>query len=114
MKDPSANFRSTFAGTSSATAYGGTNALTKVVFSYMGYENALNVVNEVKVSDESPDLSSRSAISYQNPTKTLQWSAQLSLLVTATLYVLANIAYFSCATKQEILDSKLVAAGLLF
>ncbi|KAJ5091049.1 hypothetical protein NUU61_005919, partial [Penicillium alfredii] len=96
VKDPSANFRSAFAGTSSATTYGVTNALTKVVSSYMGYENAFNVVNEVK-----------------NPTKTLQWSAPLSL-VTATLYVLANIAYFSCASKQEILDSKVVAAGLFF
>lgn len=28
------------------------------------------------------------------------------------LYVLANIAYFSAATKEEILNSKVVAAGV--
>jgi amino acid transporter len=51
---------------------------------------------------------------HQNPTKTLKWSAPLSLGVTATLYVLANIAYFSAATKEEIIQSKVVAAGVFF
>lgn len=49
MKDPKANFRSAFEGSNAATAYGATNALTKVWFSFAGYENAFNVVNEVKV-----------------------------------------------------------------
>lgn len=49
MKDPKANFRNAFEGTSGATAYGATNALTKVWFSFAGYENAFNVVNEVRV-----------------------------------------------------------------
>ncbi|CAI7592289.1 unnamed protein product [Penicillium glandicola] len=97
VKDPKANFRHAFEGTSAATAYGATNALTKVWFSFAGYENAFNVVNEVR-----------------NPTKTFRWSAPLSLGVTAVLYVLANIAYFSAATKEEILESKVVAAGLFF
>lgn len=34
--------------------------------------------------------------------------------VTAVLYVLANIAYFSAASKEEILNSKVVAAGVFF
>ncbi|CAG8919557.1 unnamed protein product [Penicillium salamii] len=97
VKDPKANFRNAFEGTGAATVYGTTNALTKVWFSYAGYENAFNVVNEVR-----------------NPTKTLRWSAPLSLGVTATLYVLANIAYFSAATKEEVIESKVVAAGLFF
>jgi amino acid transporter len=46
--------------------------------------------------------------------KTLRWSAPLSLFVVSVLYMLANIAYFSAATKQEILQSKLVAAGVFF
>lgn len=50
----------------------------------------------------------------QNPTKTLKWSAPLSLGMTALLYVLANIAYFSAASKEEILESKVVAAGVFF
>ncbi|KAJ5874904.1 Amino acid/polyamine transporter I [Penicillium soppii] len=97
VKDPKANFRNAFEGTGAATVYGTTNALTKVWFSYAGYENAFNVVNEVR-----------------NPTKTFKWSAPLSLGLTATLYVLANIAYFSAATKEEIIESKVVAAGLFF
>ena len=49
VKDPTANFRDAFAGSSAASAYGATNAIYKVYFAYAGYENAFNVVNEVKV-----------------------------------------------------------------
>lgn len=52
--------------------------------------------------------------SAQNPVKTLKWSAPTALLVTATLYILANIAYFSAGTKEEILHSKVVAASVFF
>ncbi|KAF7159607.1 hypothetical protein CNMCM5623_004987 [Aspergillus felis] len=97
VEDPKANFRDAFEGSSSASVYGATNALVKVAFSYAGFENAFNVVNEVK-----------------NPIKTLRWSAPISLLLVATLYMLANIAYFSAATKEEILASKVVAAGIFF
>lgn len=47
VADPHANFRDTFEG--KATPYGLTNALVKIIFSYAGYENAFNVVNEVRV-----------------------------------------------------------------
>ncbi|KAJ5766044.1 uncharacterized protein N7511_003660 [Penicillium nucicola] len=97
VPDPKANFRNAFDGSGATTVYGTTNALVKVMFSYAGFENAFNVVNEVR-----------------NPTKTLRWSAPLSLGLTATLYILANIAYFSAASKEEILESKVVAAGLFF
>ncbi|KAF2436329.1 high affinity methionine permease [Tothia fuscella] len=97
VKDPKANFRNAFEGSSQATAYGATNAMVKIIFSYAGFENAFNVVNEVK-----------------NPVKTLRWSAPLSLLGTSILYVLANVAYFSAASKKEILGSKAVAASVFF
>jgi amino acid transporter len=71
--------------------------MVKIIFSYAGYENAFNVVNEVK-----------------SPVKTLRWSAPLSLLGTSILYILANIAYFSAATKTQILNSKVVAASVFF
>lgn len=48
VEDPKVNFRNAFDGTSNAP-YGITNALMKVVFAYSGYENAFNVVNEIKV-----------------------------------------------------------------
>lgn len=47
VENPKQNFHNSFSG--SATAYGLTNALYKIIFSYAGYENAFNVVNEVKV-----------------------------------------------------------------
>lgn len=48
VEDPTLNFRNGFEGTSNAP-YGITNALMKVAFAYSGYENAFNVVNEIKV-----------------------------------------------------------------
>lgn len=51
---------------------------------------------------------------HQNPIKTLRWSAPLSLAVTAVLYILANIAYFSVATKEEIIASDQVVASIFF
>lgn len=47
IEEPTLNFHDSFDG--KATAYGLTNALYKIIFSYAGYENAFNVVNEVKV-----------------------------------------------------------------
>lgn len=114
VKDPKANFRNAFDGSDAATAYGATNALTKVWFSYAGYENAFNVVNEVRVSSIQTVCNGNPAKQGQDPVKTLRWSAPLSLGATATLYILANIAYFSAATKEEVIESKVVAAGLFF
>lgn len=48
VEEPTINFHDAFEG--KATAYGLTNALYKIIFSYAGFENAFNVVNEVKVS----------------------------------------------------------------
>lgn len=48
VPDPHANFVNSFEG--KATTYGLTNALYKIIFSYAGFENAFNVVNEVKAS----------------------------------------------------------------
>lgn len=47
IADPTANFRNAFEG--SATPYGVTNALYRIIFSYAGWNNAFNVVNEIKV-----------------------------------------------------------------
>lgn len=48
IENPTANFHNSFEG--KATAYGITNGLYKIIFSYSGFENAFNVANEVKVS----------------------------------------------------------------
>lgn len=97
IDDPTAHFRNAFEGTSDATVYGATNSLINVMFSYQGYENAFNLVNEVK-----------------NPIKTLKWSGPASLITTGILYMLANIAYVASASKQEIVESDVNVASLFF
>jgi amino acid transporter len=56
---------------------------------------------------ESPNLE-------QNPTKTLRWSAPASLIVVTILYILVNVAYFSVASREDILSSKQIAAAVFF
>jgi hypothetical protein len=44
-----ANWRDPWRGTEGASAYGATNAVIKLIFSYAGYQNAFSVANEIKV-----------------------------------------------------------------
>ncbi|RMD40167.1 hypothetical protein DV735_g4955, partial [Chaetothyriales sp. CBS 134920] len=99
IEDPHANFRNAFEGfgTTKASAYGATNALVKIIFSYAGYQNAFNVVNEVK-----------------NPVRSIRNSGALSLLLVAILYVLANVAYLAAVPKEVLVESEQVAASLFF
>jgi len=50
VANPTINFQDSFNG--AATPYGLNNALYKIIFSYSGFENAFNVVNEVKVCQD--------------------------------------------------------------
>jgi hypothetical protein len=50
IADPGANFRDAFAGTST-DANGLINALVRITFSYHGFQNCFNVMNEIKVSN---------------------------------------------------------------
>jgi L-asparagine transporter-like permease len=50
VENPKANFQDVWSGSSTASAYGFTTALYRIIFSYGGYNNAFNVANEVKVS----------------------------------------------------------------
>ncbi|KAF2440153.1 amino acid transporter [Karstenula rhodostoma CBS 690.94] len=95
VEDPKINFEDSFAG--AATAYGATNAMYKIVFSYAGFENAFNVVNEVR-----------------NPVKKLKTHAFIALTIVAILYILANVAYFAAVPKAELLASKEISAALFF
>ncbi|KAF3389115.1 High-affinity methionine permease [Penicillium rolfsii] len=97
VEDPMLNWRDAWRGTSDASAYGATNAVIKLIFSYSGYQNAFSVTNEMK-----------------NPVKKLRWSAPLSLITVAILYILVNVAYFSAASREEILASKQIAASIFF
>ncbi|KAH7093269.1 amino acid permease-domain-containing protein [Paraphoma chrysanthemicola] len=95
VETPTAGFKNAFEGAS--TAYGVTNAMYKIIFAYAGYENAFNMVNETK-----------------DPIKSIKRSGFGAVLLTAILYILANVAYFAAIPKDEIIAGKTIAAGLLF
>ncbi|KAL1642071.1 hypothetical protein SLS58_005659 [Diplodia intermedia] len=96
VADPNMNFRDAFAGTTS-NGNGLANALVKITFAYSGYQNAFNVMNEIK-----------------DPVRTIRRSAPLSLLIVAVLYMLCNVAYFAAVPKEDIMESEQVAASLFF
>ncbi|ORY64479.1 amino acid permease-domain-containing protein [Pseudomassariella vexata] len=95
VADPQANFRTAWEG--SPTPYGLTNALYRIIFSYAGYENAFNVVNEVK-----------------NPIKTIRKHGFIALMIVTVLYLLTNIAFFASVSKEELQSSGTIAASLFF
>ncbi|KAH6664717.1 high affinity methionine permease [Halenospora varia] len=93
IPDPKASFRHSFAGSvHSAGPYA--TALFKVINSYAGWNNAAYVLNEVK-----------------DPQRTLKVSAPLGLFICAVLFILANVAYFTAATPQEITKSGTTVAS---
>lgn len=49
VPNPNINWRNAWEGSSEASAYGATNALVKIIFSYTGYVNAFGLVNEIQV-----------------------------------------------------------------
>ncbi|KAG8156440.1 hypothetical protein KVR01_013674 [Diaporthe batatas] len=97
IENPTANFKNAFQGTENATAYGLTNALYRIIFSYGGYNNAFNVANEVK-----------------NPVKSLRKYAFLALFTVYVLYMFANVAFFSAVSKYDLVNSGTTVATLFF
>ncbi|KAI9151662.1 High-affinity methionine permease [Paramyrothecium foliicola] len=96
IADPGVNFRNSFEGTTD----NGNDlavALVNIVFSYTGYANAFNVVNEIK-----------------NPIQTIRKSGFISVLVVALLYIFCNIAYFAAVPKDEFKASKEISAAVFF
>ena len=84
VPDSRINYRNSFEGT---TDNGNdlANALVNIAFTYSGYQNAFNVVNEIK-----------------NPIPTLKKHASISVGVVAVLYMLCNIAYFAAGELPSI------------
>ncbi|TCD63018.1 hypothetical protein EIP91_006081 [Steccherinum ochraceum] len=96
IQDPHQNFRNAFAGSShSSNDYA--TATFKVINAYAGWSNVNYVLNNVK-----------------NPVRTLKIAGPLGLCICAVLYLLANVAYFSAASKEEILKSGVTVASLFF
>ncbi|KAG6026835.1 hypothetical protein E4U41_001158 [Claviceps citrina] len=96
VRDPGANFHNAFRDTTS-NGYDLSSALVSVVFTYTGFSNAFNVVNEIK-----------------NPIPSLKRHGLVSVVVVAVLYLLCNVAYFSAVDKSTFARSKEIAAGVFF
>ncbi|KAK1961672.1 high-affinity methionine permease [Colletotrichum sublineola] len=95
VREPHANFKDPFEGR--ARAYGLTNALYRIIFSYSGYENAFNVVNEVK-----------------DPVRQIRKNGRISLSIVTVLYLMANIAHFAAVPKADLAAAEQIAASLFF
>lgn len=96
VPDPGVNFRDAFSGTTN-DGNGLASALVSIVFSYKGYQNAFNVVNEIR-----------------NPVRSIKIHGFVSVVVVAVLYMFCNIAYFSAVPKQTFAESSELAAGVFF
>ena len=73
------------------------NKTLQVIWSYYGYAGVNYTLSEVK-----------------NPKRTVKIAGPVSVAAVTLLYLLANIAYFAGATKQEIATSGRLVAALLF
>ncbi|CCM05855.1 uncharacterized protein FIBRA_08091 [Fibroporia radiculosa] len=96
IQDPHANFRDAFAG-SSHSSYDYATATFKVLNAYTGWSAVNYVMNNVK-----------------DPVRTLKIAGPLGLGICAVLYMLANVAYFAAATKEEIENTGVTVASLFF
>ncbi|KAK4639005.1 hypothetical protein QC761_702480 [Podospora bellae-mahoneyi] len=79
------------------TAAGYALGLLQVLYSYGGWENANYVLTEVR-----------------NAPTTLRRAAPIAISIVTVLYVLANIAYFSAMTKDQMANSRVVVAAQFF
>ena len=72
-------------------------AIFKVSYSFAGYDNVNNVLNEVK-----------------DPVRTLKTMAPAALLTVAVFYMMLNIAYFIVVPLEDIRNSGELIAALFF
>ncbi|KAM0717828.1 hypothetical protein Q7P37_006160 [Cladosporium fusiforme] len=96
VADPGLNFRDAFYGTRT-DANGLVNALVRITFSYQGFQNCFNMMNEIK-----------------DPVQTVKKAAPAALTLTAVLYMLCNIAYFAAVPREDILTADTTTASLFF
>ncbi|KAJ4161956.1 hypothetical protein NW765_010045 [Fusarium oxysporum] len=90
------NFRHGFQGTTSS-GYSLSQAMVNITFAFSGWQNTFSMANEIK-----------------NPIPTLKRNAIASLLIFFSLYFLCNIASFAAVPKDIFLESKELAAAVLF
>ncbi|KAG0695186.1 amino acid permease-domain-containing protein [Suillus ampliporus] len=98
IDDPFANFRSPFSD-STTNPNSLATALVKTNFAFSGWQNAFNVLGEVRTHD---------------PVRTVRKAGFLSLLLVTCLFVFVNVAYVAAVPKDEIRNSGQLIAALFF
>ncbi|KAL7412946.1 high affinity methionine permease [Mrakia frigida] len=96
VQNPHKNFENAFAG-SSSNGNALSTSLTRIIFSYAGWNNSHSLINEVR-----------------GGTKTLKWASPLALAIVFVLYFFANIAYFAAVPLEEIRNGGTLVAALFF
>ncbi|KAG5356310.1 High-affinity methionine permease [Yarrowia sp. B02] len=96
IKNPKDHFKEPFKGTT-GNANVWANALVKIIFSFAGWNNANNVLNEI------PDA-----------VRTVKIYGSIALALVSVLYMLCAVAYFAAVSKEEIKHSNLLTAALFF
>ncbi|KAG5358983.1 High-affinity methionine permease [Yarrowia sp. E02] len=96
VKNPKGHFKDPFKGTT-GNANVWANALVKIIFSFAGWNNANNVLNEI------PDA-----------VRTVKIYGSVALGLVSVLYMLCAVAYFAAVSKEEIKHSNLLTAALFF
>ncbi|KAG6862551.1 hypothetical protein C0995_000099 [Termitomyces sp. Mi166 len=98
IKDPYANFHNLFEGTTTSPNAFAT-ALVKANYAFHGWQNAYNVLGEVKGP---------------NPVGTVRKSSIIALTLMVALFMLVNVAYVAVVPREEIKSSGQLIAALFF
>ncbi|KAF2023273.1 amino acid transporter-like protein [Setomelanomma holmii] len=96
VENPRQNFHDSFDGITN-NENDIVNTLISIKFADKGYENAFNVVNEIR-----------------NLFQSIKRVAPISLLIVFILYTLANVAYFAAVPAPQMRESGELAAAALF
>lgn len=98
IEDPYANFHNIFEG-STSNLNSLAVALVKTNFAFVGWQNAFNVLGEVRSTD---------------PVRTIRKAGIISLTLVTLLFVLINVAYIAAVPREEIRNSGQLIAALFF
>lgn len=98
ISDPYANFHDIFSG-STTNPNSLATALVETNMSFYGYQNAFNLITEVRGRD---------------PVKVARRAGSLSLWLVAFLYLFTNVTYVAIIPAHEIAESGQLVAALMF
>ena len=98
IEHPFSNFSDPWAG----SIYDGNalaTSLVKTLYAYVGWNNAFNVLAEVKSRD---------------PVRTVRNASAIAMALAAILFLFINVAYIAAIPKSEIADPRYLVGALFF